>query len=206
MYLRIPRFLRALTPNIVWSGDSPGKIYLTFDDGPTPEITESILETLDKYGAKATFFCIGNNAEKYPYLMEKILEAGHRIGNHTYNHAKGWKMSTRQYVKDVERASKVVKSDLFRPPYGRICRLQLKFLVNKKGYKMIFWDLISQDYSLRISPKRCARKVTRYMKAGSIIVFHDSVKASRNMMYALPIVLEEAKRKGLECVVIGNTD
>lgn len=201
MYFRITKLLRMLTPRLTWKVAWSKKIYLTFDDGPTPEITDYILSMLDKYDAKATFFCLGKNAARHPELVRRITDAGHALGNHTYCHTKGWKVSTAEYVAGVERAAEVLPSRLFRPPYGRITRCEAKALV-EKGYRIIMWNNISQDYNHNVSPEECVRKVTRHLHGGDIIVFHDSVKASRNMMYALPRVLEEIRSRGIETDIL----
>lgn len=200
MYIKPPKIIRKIFPTLIWELESEDSVFLTFDDGPTPEITEWILETLAKYDAKATFFCLGKNAEMYPDLFEAILEAGHKIGNHTYSHQKGWKMSLEEYIEDVDFANYTLKTDLFRPPYGQIKPIQAKRLSER--YDLIMWDVLSQDYNSMISPKKCLRNVTNHVKAGSIVVFHDSEKSFRNMKYALPRTLDFLKDKGLKCTTI----
>ncbi len=201
MFIKIPKLLRLLTPGIIWEVDCHCKqVYLTFDDGPTPGITEFILETLAKYDAKATFFCLGKNAELYPHLIEKILAEGHRIGNHTPNHLKGWQVCSKDYMADIERANKIFKTNLFRPPYGRVGFKQAIRLL--KQYKMVLWTVISQDYSKKFTPEEVLRKVTGHIRPGYIIVFHDSVKAYDNMSYALPRALEYIYKKGYTCHVL----
>lgn len=176
------------------------EVFITFDDGPTPDNTEWILETLAKYDAKATFFVLGKNAEQHKETFDKILAAGHKVGNHTYSHQKGWAMSLRRYVDDVDFGNQFIKSDLFRPPYGQITPAQARVLSER--YNLIMWDVLSMDYSKNVSPRKCVRNVTKYVRAGSVVVFHDSWKSSRNMRYALPRVLEFLKEKGLKCVAI----
>ncbi len=200
MKLKPPKFLRRIMPDLIWERPSHDAIYLTFDDGPTPGVTKWILHTLRKYRAKATFFELGKNAEMYPDLHERILQEGHKIGNHTYSHQKGWRMSLERYIEDVDFANSFLKSDLFRPPYGQITPSQSRYLATR--YKIIMWDIISLDYESKISPKDCLRNVTKHMEAGSIIVFHDSEKSFHNMSYALPRVLEQAKQMGLRCEVL----
>ncbi|MFI3277372.1 MAG: polysaccharide deacetylase family protein [Rikenellaceae bacterium] len=197
MRLKPPKILRRILPDLIWEVDDPSSIYLTFDDGPTPGITEWILSTLKKYDAKATFFVLGKNIEMYPDLYAMILEHGHKVGNHTYSHQKGWGMSLERYVEDVEFANDLIHSDLFRPPYGQIKPSQAKFL--SQSYKLIMWDVISRDYNRRVSPEGCLKNVAPYIEGGSIIVFHDSDKSFRNMSYALPRTLEIAKQRGLAC-------
>ncbi len=200
MKLKPPRIIRKLYPDLVWEIDDPHAIFLTFDDGPTPGITEWILATLHKYNAKATFFVLGKNVEMYPDLYELIIKAGHKVGNHTYSHQKGWSMSLERYVEDVDFANDTINTDLFRPPYGRITPSQSRFLGLR--YKLIMWSIISHDYNQRISPQRCFRNVAKDLDAGSIVVFHDSEKSFRNMRYALPLVLQLAAERGLECKTI----
>ena len=202
MYFRIPKFFRRMTPTMLWQVDCKDRIFLTFDDGPTPRITEQILDILDKYDAKATFFCLGNNAEVYPELVELILEKGHAIGNHSYNHARGWLLSADDYMANAYCAGQFLPhTRLFRPPYGRIPIYKVK-LMRTQGWRVVMWNNISQDYNHKLSPKRVAQKVTRHIRPGNIVVFHDSVKASKNMLEALPIVLEAIKKRGLKCDII----
>ena len=139
-------------------------MFLTFDDGPTPGVTEWILSTLDKYDAKATFFVLGKNVEMYPDLYQRILDAGHKVGNHTYSHQKGWGMSLERYTEDVDFANDLIHSELFRPPYARITPAQARFLGQR--YKLVMWDIISRDYNRRLSPRTCLRNVTKYRARG----------------------------------------
>ncbi len=204
MYFQFPKFFRRLVPTMLWKVDSKESVYLTFDDGPTPKITEQILDILDNYGAKATFFCLGNNAELYPELVSLIEERGHAIGNHSYDHTRGWIVGTDDYMASAYRAGQFLPpTRLFRPPYGRIAIREVRRM-RSQGWRVVMWNSISEDYNPKISPTRCAQKVTRHLHAGNIIVFHDSVKASKNMLYALPIVLEAIKRKGLKCEIISK--
>lgn len=204
MYFKITKIWRRLTPNCIWKLDTKQTVYLTFDDGPTPEITEYILDELRKYDAVATFFCLGKNAERHPDLLKAIKDAGHQVGNHTHCHVKGWKLSTDDYIANAQKAEAILDCvKLFRPPYGRIIPAETKAL-NRLGYKIVMWTNISQDYNHNVSPEKCIRKVTKHLNSGDIIVFHDSVKASRNMMYALPRVLEAIKAKGLKTGLIAN--
>jgi peptidoglycan/xylan/chitin deacetylase (PgdA/CDA1 family) len=200
MRLKPPKFLRRLMPDLIWDIEDERNVFLTFDDGPTPGITEWMLTTLDKYDAKATFFCLGKNVEAYPDLYQRIIDAGHRVGNHSYSHQKGWSMPTDRYVEDVDFAADFIQSDLFRPPYARITPAQTRALAQR--YRLIMWDIISRDYNRQISPETCLRNVLPYLEGGSIVVFHDSVKAFRNMRYALPRTLEEIRRRGLKCARI----
>ncbi|MGB1231366.1 MAG: polysaccharide deacetylase family protein [Winogradskyella sp.] len=217
---KTPGFVKTLFPNLVWTIATRKKeIYLTFDDGPTPKITEWVLEELKKHNAKATFFCIGNNIEKYPEIFKQIIDGKHSIGNHTHNHLKGWKHKTKTYINDVLKTEILIDSKykqlnskttdltieqlkienwnlkLFRPPYGKFKAKQSKQL-QKLGYKIIMWDVLSYDWDANVSKENCFKNSTSKTKEGSIIVFHDSVKASKNLKYTLPKVLEYYSKKG----------
>ncbi len=200
MRFTAPKFLRRLMPNLIWEIEDEDGVFLTFDDGPTPGVTEWILSTLDKYNAKATFFVLGKNVEMYPDLCQRILDRGHRIGNHTYSHQKGWNMSLERYVEDVDFAGDLIGSDLFRPPYAQITPSQVRLLSQR--YRLIMWNVLSRDYNRKLSPKVCLKNVTKYLEGGSIVVFHDSEKAFRNLSYALPRTLERIAELGLKCKVI----
>ena len=197
-----PKLIKNLFPNLVWELPTKEKIvYLTFDDGPTPEITEWTLNLLKQYNAKATFFCIGKNVEKHPEIFNKIVSEGHAIGNHTYNHLKGWKTSTNEYIDNVIETQKIFEShqssttNLFRPPYGQIKPKQIKAL-SALGYKLIMWSVLSVDWDKVISKEKCVDNVISNTTSGSIVVFHDSNKASVNMQHALPKVLDYFSKKG----------
>ena len=196
----LPKLVGRIIPGLVWEIDDPEAVFLTFDDGPTPGITEWILATLARYDAKATFFVLGKNAEHYPELYRKIIEAGHKIGNHTYSHQKGWGSSLERYIEDVDLANDTLRSDLFRPPYARVTPSQLRAVAQR--YKIIMWSIISRDYSRSVSPRKCLHNVTDDLTPGSIVVFHDSEKSFRNMSYALPRTLEYIKSKGWKCKTI----
>lgn len=187
-------------PEMIWEMPDKEAVYLTFDDGPTPGITEWILATLAKYDAKATFFVLGKNAEHYPDLYHKIVAAGHRIGNHTYSHQKGWGLTVEQYVQDVDLANDLLHTDIFRPPYARVTPTQIRTVAQR--FKIIMWTVISRDYAYSVSPRKCLRNVIRNIEPGSIVVFHDSEKSFRNMSYALPRVLEYLKERGLKCKAV----
>jgi peptidoglycan/xylan/chitin deacetylase (PgdA/CDA1 family) len=195
-------------PRYVWEiPNSEKKVFLTFDDGPTPEITEWTLSQLKQYNAKATFFCIGNNIEQHPQLFHKVTAAGHAIGNHTFDHLKGWKTATENYLQNIKQCDNSIRKlhvencKLFRPPYGRIKKSQAKPLL-EAGYKIIMWDILSADFDQAISPEKCLENVLSNVRSGSIIVFHDSVKAFRNLEYALPKTLAFLKEKGFVCELI----
>ncbi|MFZ4105335.1 polysaccharide deacetylase family protein [Flavobacterium sp.] len=197
--------IKKLFSNYVWDiPNNENKVYLTFDDGPTPEITQWTLNQLKKYNAKATFFCIGNNIQKYPELLMEVIKEEHSIGNHTYNHLKGWKTNTQEYIENTKlfdkEYSKLTNESckLFRPPYGKIKPSQSKIL-RKMGYKIIMWDVLSVDFDATITPEQCLENVLKNIIPGSIIVFHDSVKAYSNLEYVLPRTLDFLKQKGFIC-------
>jgi peptidoglycan/xylan/chitin deacetylase (PgdA/CDA1 family) len=172
-------------------------LYLTFDDGPHPVATPFVLEQLGKYGARATFFCIGKNVEEYPQLYGKVLVDGHRTGNHTQNHLNGWKTDDTTYVDNVRSAAQHIDTSLFRPPYGRIRFRQAALLKRAPFYyKVIMWDVLSADFDRRLSAAQCADRVIRYGRPGSIVVFHDSEKAFERLREALPVVLDHFSRLG----------
>ena len=169
------------------------QVYLTFDDGPVPGITEWVLDTLKEYNVTATFFCVGANIRNNPSIFERIKAEGHAVANHTMFHTKGFKSSTGDYLREVEDCRKLTGNLLFRPPYGQLKRSQYKALVNR-GYKIVLWDVISYDFE-KIPAEECAGNVLKNTKNGSIILFHDNPKAERNIKYALPLFLEEFKSK-----------
>ena len=196
--VKTPVVVKKMFPNYVWDiSTSNREIYLTFDDGPTPEITEWTLQTLEQFKAKATFFCVGKNVKENPEIFNSILQAGHSIGNHTHDHIKGWNTSKADYLKNIEKASKFINSELFRPPYGQIKPKQGKEIL-ALGYKIIMWNVLSFDWDESVSENQCADNVINKVQKGSIVVFHDSVKASRNLKFALPKVLEYFSERGFE--------
>lgn len=203
--IKTPNLFRWLYPKLIWSfSNSKKELYLTFDDGPTPEITDWVLETLKKHHAKATFFCIGKNIANHPGIFQKILEDGHSIGNHTNNHLNGWKTPIEDYLNNISIAKKTIQQfnnlttqQLFRPPYGKIKRKQANLLIDK-NYKIIMWDVLSADFDQSISKEICFQNVLKNTNKGSVIVFHDSLKAAKNMKYALPKVLDSFSKKGFE--------
>lgn len=200
-FFRAPFFLPWIYPDLIWRFPTAEKeIYLTFDDGPVPGPTDFVLETLRKYNCKATFFCIGDNVRNNPEIFKRIQEEDHVIGNHTFNHLKGWSTPLAQYVENVKQFDKQVKLEredskieLFRPPYGRITRSQIRSL---KNYKIVMWDVLTIDYNKNISPEACLKNSVAVTRPGSIVVFHDSIKAERNMMFALPRFIEHFQQQG----------
>lgn len=195
MNVQFPDVLRPFMGKLLWRKSSSEKvIYLTFDDGPVPEVTPLVLDLLDEYNLKATFFCVGENVEKYPGIYNEVLRRGHKTGNHTYNHLKGVSVSTEEYVANVEKAALSIESNLFRPPYGRLKNKQRKAL--KAGYEIVMWDVITHDYNSNLSPITIMQNIKRYSRNGSLVVFHDSVKAERNMLAVLPLAIEYWNSKG----------
>ena len=197
MYLKKTPYLVKLfsNKNLIWDFKSVDKsIYLTFDDGPTPGITEKVLTILDEFNAKATFFCLGKNVKDNPDIFQKIITQGHSVGNHTYDHFNGWKTNENEYLLNIKKAEKYISSNLFRPPYGRIKKSQIQNIKNK--YKIILWTVLSGDFDKNISKEKCLSNVINYAQKGSIIVFHDSIKAKEKILFALPEVLKYFSDKG----------
>ena len=190
-----PRLLVKLMPRLTWEiNGQEKKVYLTFDDGPTPDVTPWVLEKLKKYNAKGTFFALGRNVDHNPEIYRQICDEGHSVGNHTYSHLKGWGCTNQTYFEDIELARSLIKSNLFRPPYGRIKPSQVKEL--QKTFRIIMWSVLSVDYNRRISGDRCVRNVMENVRSGSIIVFHDSAKSRKNLYHALPVVLDRLAEQG----------
>ena len=197
MNVQFPRILRPLMGKLTWRKHPSSKvIYLTFDDGPVPEVTPDILDILDKYHIKATFFCVGENVQKHPELYQEVLRRGHKTGNHTFNHLKGYHTPTPDYIQNVEKASRYIDSKLFRPPHGQIRFSQINQL--KNDYDIIMWDIITHDYNRQLSADTVFGNVRRMAPNYSIIVFHDSIKAQQNVLSALPRSIEYLKEKGFE--------
>lgn len=185
-FLFRPTYLhRSVFKHALWKINTEQKnIYLTFDDGPIPELTEWVLDVLKEYDVKATFFCVGENIQKNPLIFQRILKEGHQVGNHTFNHLKGWRTSLDNYIANVTQCQQFTKTNLFRPPYGRITIKQYKQLLS--NYKIVFWDVLTHDYSNKISSESCLKNTIKYTRSGSIVVFHDNVKAEKNLKYVLP--------------------
>jgi peptidoglycan-N-acetylglucosamine deacetylase len=198
---QLPLFIRRIYGKVLWRKDSNKKvIYLTFDDGPIPEVTPWVLDVLDQYEVKATFFCVGENVWRHPDLYQEILRRGHRTGNHTYNHLRGFLTKTDQYLENIEKAAKYIDSDLFRPPHGDLWRKQ--YLALNKKYQIVQWDLITRDYNKKLHGEQVLNIVKQHARNGSIIVFHDSLKAEQNMKYALPRSLAYLKSEGFSFEVL----
>jgi peptidoglycan/xylan/chitin deacetylase (PgdA/CDA1 family) len=203
-YLYVMRFYSVKTPkwlskffpkDLTWKMADSDAVYLTFDDGPHPEATPFALNILQQYDAKASFFCIGKNVAAYPEIYQWIITAGHRLGNHTYEHLNGWHTTNDIYLKNIIKASKSIQSKIFRPPYGRIKISQAKKLTSR-GWHIYMWDVLSADFDIEVTPQECLDNVLNNIEPGSIIVFHDSEKAFPRMKYALPEVLKFCTEKG----------
>ncbi len=217
--VRPPFFLKwYYRNNLIWNKDSTEKfVYLTFDDGPIPNVTSFVLNTLKSFNVKATFFCIGDNISKHPEVFEQIKADGHVIGNHTYNHLKGWKTDNETYLDNFWKCQALTGTNLFRPPYGRIKKSQIKDLVtsyelqvtgnsqpvtHNQQLNIIMWDVLSGDFDLNLSPEKCYQNVIKNTRNGSIIVFHDSLKAWDRLEYALPKSIEYLLQQGYQFKVL----
>jgi len=195
MNIQFPRLLRPLWGKVVWRKDPSKKvIYLTFDDGPVPEVTPLVLDLLDEHSIKATFFCVGENVQKHPDTFAQVMSRGHKVGNHTFNHLKGFSVTDEEYYGNIDKAAELIDSTLFRPPYGRITGKQMKKLRDR--YTIIMWDVITHDYNKNLSPETIMRTIKRYSRNGSLVVFHDSIKAKENVLAVLPLAIEYWKSKG----------
>ena len=197
-FAKSPFWLRFLYKDRIWKiGNSPKKLFLTFDDGPHETITPNVLELLKKHNAKATFFCIGKNVEANPEVYKRIIDEGHAIGNHTFNHLNGWKTDDDEYLQNIFKAKQHIDSNFFRPPYGRITRFQFNQLRKPRyNLKTIMWSVLSGDFDTKISKEKCLQNILLNVEDGAIIVFHDSEKAKERMMYALTETLEVLSKKG----------
>ena len=211
-WIKTNRFIKKIFSNYTWDVSNTrnsNTVYLTFDDGPIPEITDWVLNELKKHHVKATFFCIGDNIDKNPEIFKKVISEGHSIGNHTFNHLNGWKTSTEAYIENTKRCEATIqknnlsnlRSKLFRPPYGKIKAAQSR-KIRKLGYKIIMWDVLSADFDQKISQEQCLENVTSNLRSGSIIVFHDSIKAFKNLEYVLPKTLAYLKENNFNCEVM----
>jgi peptidoglycan-N-acetylglucosamine deacetylase len=199
--VRPPRLLRQVYPGAVWRMPTADKtIYLTFDDGPVPGVTTAALAVLEQFGIKATFFCVGDNVQKHPEIFEQIKAAGHATGNHTFNHADGWKYTRMKYLRNVQLCAAEFQSALFRPPYGHLRRSQFNAI--SKHYKVIMWDVLTCDFDVKLNGETCLKLALEHTRNGSIIVFHDSEKAAPRMLYALPKYIETMLRDGWKFEVI----
>jgi len=197
--VKIHTIFKSIFNKWIWSFNTDTKeIYLTFDDGPIPEITPWVLSILEKHNAKATFFCIGDNVRKNPEILNQIINKGHRVGNHTYNHLKGWNTNTKEYIENTLKAEEWLPTHnkkLFRPPYGKITNKQSKEIL-KLNYTIVMWDVLSADFDKNLSAESCIKNVLQNIQKGSIVVFHDSIKAFPRLKETLPKVLEELSKRG----------
>lgn len=200
MYLvKTPWLLKKLYPELIWNVNQTNRccIYLTFDDGPIPIVTPFVLNILKQYNAKATFFCIGDNVSKHPDIFRQVVNDGHAVGNHTYNHLKGWKTDNKTYLDNFLLADKILHTNLFRPPYGRIKKQQVMDLKSvKPDIKIIMWDVLSGDFDIDLKPEDCLKNVLKHTEAGSIVVFHDSLKAFDRLKFVLPRAMEIWSKEG----------
>ncbi len=206
LFYQFPTWIQRLYRGVVWSRPDPSSkvIYLTFDDGPVPEVTSRVLEILESYGVKATFFMVGDNIRKYPDIFEQVKAAGHSIGNHTYHHVKGSQLTTEIYLKEVRVCDELLEQHgihtsnprLFRPPYGKMTFAQKRILTN--NHTLVLWDLLTHDYNPRFTPERIMKAIRCYSRNGSIVVFHDSLKAKQNMLAVLPQAIEFWLKEGYE--------
>lgn len=203
-------WVRQMLPQYTWKIDTQQPtIYLTFDDGPIPEVTEYVLDQLKQYQAKATFFCVGDNVRKHPEIYQQLIAQGHRTGNHTYHHLNGWKTDDEAYLNNVEQCYQTMNEagsqplqPLFRPPYGKIKRNQMKQL--KARYRIIMWEVLTYDFDPTLAPEACLQKAIDCTSPGSIVVFHDSVKSIDKLRYVLPRYLAHFADKGFGFEAIGE--
>lgn len=196
-FVKTPTWIQRVLNQITWRLPTAEKvIYLTFDDGPIPEVTPWVLEVLAAFNAKATFFCIGDNIRKYPAIYQQLLEGKHQVGNHTFNHLNGWKTNNKTYFNNINKCSKQVDSTLFRPPYGKLKPTQTRQI--RQQYQIVLWDILSGDFDNTITSENCLNNVIQNATNGSIIVFHDSLKAEKHLRFVLPKVLEFYTKNGFQ--------
>ncbi len=217
-FVKTPKFVQRLFPKRTWVFPyNENKVYLTFDDGPIPQVTPWVLDLLKEYNAKATFFCIGDNINKHPNVFKRLISEGHSIGNHTYHHLNGWKTKSEKYIDNCDKFGEILKqiqndkstindqqsttNNLFRPPFGKLTSPQSK-LLQKRGYKIIMWDVLSADFDSQITKEKCLDNVLKNIRPGSIVVFHDSLKSEEKLRYALPKVLEFIRDNKWKCARI----
>ena len=202
-FIKTPAFIQNLFPNYTWKIPTKEKVvYLTFDDGPIPEVTPWVLDQLASYNAKATFFCVGNNVKQHPSIFNRLKEEGHTIGNHTFSHPDGWKTDNIKYFHNIRHCARLVDSVLFRPPYGHLKPKQTQFL--QRHYRIVMWDILSGDFDPKISKEQCLFNVMHNIQPGSIVVFHDSIKAKDKLEFVLPQVLERLAAQGYRFEALSN--
>jgi peptidoglycan-N-acetylglucosamine deacetylase len=201
-FIGVPKLVRRMLPSAIWRLPIDGKVlHITFDDGPTTR-THEILQVLEEYNAKATFFCVGQNAERHPELVEQILQSGHSIGNHSYSHLKGWKTKTKVYLEDVEKANALLKTRLFRPPYGKMTWKQYRAL--KKDYSVIMWTHLSYDFDAALPEEKFYQRLFSKFQSGDIVVLHDNLKYFDKSLKMLREILEWTRKEGVECLAVGG--
>ena len=210
---QFPSWMQRLYRGVTWRRRDTGVVYLTFDDGPIPEVTPAILDVLAKYGVKATFFVVGDNIRKHPHVYARVVAEGHRVGNHTYHHVKGHQCSLVEYLQEVDACEEAMngqKSDvrnqesevrLFRPPYGKMTFAQKRAIL-ERGYEIVLWDVLTHDYNRNYTPEKMLRIVQRYTRDGSIINFHDSVKSAERTIEVLPQVIEWLQQQGYKIATL----
>lgn len=202
--IRLPQIITRCFPGALWRLPvNSNNVVLTFDDGPIPEITPWVLDLLKELEVKACFFCVGENVKRYPQLYQRILDEGHQTGNHTFNHLQGVKTANEVYFSNIDKAAGYIKSDLFRPPHGLIRRSQLSAI--SEYYQVVMWDILSGDYKPELSPEEVVGNVLGFIRPGTIITFHDSIKAETNLKYALPIVIKKIKEEGYQFGLLPKT-
>ncbi|MCR5497387.1 MAG: polysaccharide deacetylase family protein [Paludibacteraceae bacterium] len=200
---QLPTVYRKIFPGTVWRLPRKEKtVFLTFDDGPIPEVTTFVLDFLREKGIKATFFCVGDNVRKHPEVFQRILDEGHQVGNHTFNHLQGLYTSSKDYIRNVEKADELIKSPLFRPPHGILRYIQ--FMTLRRKFKIVFWDVVTRDYNRKLNGEEVLGIVKKYTRDGSIIVFHDSLKAEKNIRYALPKAIDFLSAEGYKFEVLSQ--
>lgn len=207
-FYKTPKLLKLISKHLIWDYPTKEKvIYLTFDDGPIPNLTEYVLDILDEYEAKATFFCVGDNISKHPEICKKVLDKGNVIGNHTFNHLKGWSTSNEEYINNIDKCQHIInkyqktaQKPLLRPPHGQISLSQINLL--KKNYSIVMWDVLTYDFDNRDTPQKSLEKIITLTKPGSIVVFHDNYKAEAKLKYMLPRFLKHFKEKGFSFKIL----
>lgn len=200
-FVKVPSLIKPLAGDFLWSVRTQDYlVYLTFDDGPVPEVTPLVLDILQRFNAKASFFCVGENAAQHPEILNRIAREGHTLGNHTFEHDNGWKTPNFRYLKSVLKTNAFVNSRLFRPPYGRISRAQAQAL--KSRYTLVMWDVLSGDYNPKRSAEQCLNSVIQNTRPGSIVVFHDSLKAAERVLEVLPKYLAYLQEVGYRCLAL----
>ncbi len=198
------KLVRKIFNAATWKEQTPlNEVFVTFDDGPIPEVTPWVLDEADRWNAKITFFCVGENAQKHPDVLQEVIRRGHKVGNHTFNHIKAWNTKKQYYFNNIKKASEYIETNLFRPPHGQIYPWYIKDIKKELHFdKVIMWDILTCDYDKKLSGDEVFKHVETYLSPGAIIVFHDSLKAQKNMQYAFPKTLELLQKRNLKTSVI----